>query len=251
MAIGRHPRILGIMKSLLTLLVILLVCPACFASVQASKEDFLAAVRAAFEAKDIKRIHELTWEKGVSDYDRQMFDEGMPMTLKNTAGVGSITFEPLAATFIPQAVAMGRRFEATYPPTGMLKIDLKSTIPNASAAAEVPYAVIDGGYYLVGQKTTDLGWKGPQDRFFTVSALGNGQDKVKVHIKFNASGVDLESDGSRGFPCQYISEVAVTSVDDDVDVTLRIADGMKTIYESKPLKGKGQIVYKKGDQAGK
>src|SRR5208282_5064831 len=116
---------------------------------------------------------------------------------------------------------------------------------NASAAAEVPYAVIDGGYYIVGQKTTNLGWKGPLDRPFSVSVTGNGQDKVKVHIKYNASGADLESDGSHGFPCQYISEVAVTSVDDDVDVTLKIADGTKTIYESKSLKGKGQILYEK------
>ena len=108
------------------------------------------------------------------------------------------------------------------------------------------------------------------DKHFYVSVSGKGFDKVKVRIRYNASGVDMEDDetgfgpygvASEGgkswttsvgkpYRCQYISEVTVTSKDDDVDVTLNL-DGMEKFitpfYKSEPLKGKGQIVYKKGD----
>jgi hypothetical protein len=98
----------------------------------------------------------------------------------------------------------------------------------------------------VGVKTTDVGWKGPPDRPFGVALDGVGQDKVKFNLKFNASGVDLESDVPHEVIGQYITEATVTSVDDSVDVTLRIYDGKKSIYISR-LKGKGEIDYKKGN----
>ena len=140
-------------------------------------------------------------------------------------------------------VAMGRRFEPTHPADGMLKLVNKSKDPRSSSSMEMAYAVIDGSYYLVTVKSTDLGWKGRPDKSLNVMVLGAGQDKVKVHLKYNASGVDLERDqgASAIFPGQYVSEVTVKSDSDDVDVTLRLLDEKGTIYYlSEPLKGRGR-----------
>jgi len=119
----------------------------------------------------------------------------------------------------------------------------------------IPYGVIDGAYYILTGKSTDLGWKGPKDQQFCVALNGEGKEDATLHIKYNASGVDLELDangkGSRTIPCQVISEVTVTSTNAKSDLTLEIfkaEDGdMKRIYESKPLKGKGQLLYKNGE----
>ena len=42
---------------------------------------------------------------------------------------------------------------------------------------------------------------------------------------------------------QFVKEVTETSTDDNADVTLKIMNGKKTIYQSQPLKGKGQLHY--------
>jgi hypothetical protein len=224
----------------------------CFAEPPKTKEEFLTAVRAAYEAKDVKKISTLTWWKGASDEDRKMAETMLPLSIKNAGAVESVVLEPLPDEFKGVQVAYGKRFEPTYPPLGMVKVDYKIDKSGGHQSTSAPYAVIDGAYYIVTSKTTELGWKGPKDKSFTVSVIGSGQNKVKVDVKYNVSGVDLKDTlvppaSSRGFPAQYIGEVTVISEDDDVDVTLRISEEMRQIYESKPLKGKGQIHYKKGD----
>ena len=52
---------------------------------------------------------------------------------------------------------------------------------------------------------------------------------------------------SIGFTGQYIREVTVKSDSDDTNVTLELLDDEKPYYDSAPLKGKGEIDYKKGD----
>ena len=228
----------------------LLLSAPCRADPPKTREDFLAAVRAAFDSKDIKRIHELTWEKGISDFDRNQEELMLPMMVNQSAGIASITFGPLPPDFMNIPVAWGRRIDITHPADGIVKLVEIPKDKNASGELDLPYAVIDGGYYLVTAKTTDVGWKGPQDKPLNVTVLGAGQDKVKVHIKYNASGVDLEMDpdtSSIGFTGQYIREVTVKSDSDDTNVTLELLDDEKPYYDSAPLKGKGEIDYKKGD----
>jgi hypothetical protein len=239
------------MKRLLVSLIQLFLLPACFATAPASKDDFFAAVRAAFEAKDYKRVHQLTWEKGASDVDTKEYDQCMHEWFGYPANLGNISIGPLTESCIQPGIGNGRRSEFTYPPAGVVKIVFNSNRkPGASVWMGLPYAVINGGYYLVWAKSWDIGWKGPQDKPLRVTVDGMGADNVKGHIKYNVSGVDKEADTPRGdFNGQYISEVTIESTGDNVDVVLRILDGKKIIYESAPLKGKGQIVYKKGDQS--
>jgi hypothetical protein len=233
------------MKLPIGILFLLLIYHACLASPPKSKDDFLGAVRAAYEAKDATQIHELTWEKGISGYDRDIRDQWLQKVFKLGTGVEKISLGPLADHHREAKYYSGRRWESTFPPAGAVKITLKPIAPNTSESLSMPYAVIDGAYYLVTIKSTDIGWKGPQDRPFIVILEGVGQDKVKFDLKYNASGIDQEIDVAHGLVCQSISEAIVTSVDDDVDVKLRILDGSKTICDSE-LKGKGKIIYEKG-----
>jgi len=247
----------------------LLVCTACFAEPPKTKEDFLVAVRAAYEAKDLKRIHELTWEKGMSDADKKMDAGSWEPMVANIKKIESVTLKPLPTNYQAVLIGNGKRYETTYPAIGMVEINTSGDRGSISLGG--PYAVIDGGYYMVTSKSTDLGWKGPHDKMLSVTVTGKGQDKVAIHVKYNASGVDLASDekptvvagkettpptvvsGSRfkGVLGQYIEEVTVVSNDDDVDVTLELRDQQypaEPFYKSHPLQGKGQIVYKKGDK---
>lgn len=230
------------------ILPLLLVCTTCIAQPPKTKEEFLAAVRTAFETKDVKRIHELTWENGVSEFDRKQADQVMPMMLMDMNGIESVSFEPLPPGFFEPSVAFGRRMEPTHPADGIVKIVQKPKVRGSSSSMRMPYAVISGGYYRIAQKTTDLGWKGPRDSTLNVMVMGPGQEKVKTLVKYNASGVESERNSSGCFPGQYIREVTVLSESDDVDVTMSLVDPKgDAYYRSEPLKGKGRIHYKKGD----
>jgi hypothetical protein len=223
----------------------------CRADPPKTREDFEAAIRSAFDAKDIQRIHDLTWEKGMSDFDRDQEKQMLPMMLDQSGGVASISFEPLPSDFMDTPVAWGRRIEVTHPADGMVKLVEKPKGNNSSSEMSMPYAVIDGGYYLVTAKTTDLCWKGPPDKSLQVAVQGAGQDKVKIHVKYNASGVDIDMDPtspSISFAGQYIRQVTVKSDRDDTNVTLQLLDeNGHSYYESAPLRGKGEIDYNRGD----
>ena len=52
--------------------------------------------------------------------------------------------------------------------------------------------------------------------------------RITRYSRYNASGVDLETNIPQGFVCQYISEATVTSEDEDVDVTQMIVDEKET-----------------------
>jgi len=215
-----------------------------------TRDAFLTAVRTAYEQQDKKRIHELTWEQGMSDFDKNQQQQMLDMMVYN-GGVESSVFEPLPADFMDTPVAWGRRIELTHSADGILTVNFKPNDKNTNSAVSMPYALIDGAYYLVTSRTTDLGWKGPRDKPLNVTVSGPGRDKVKIHVKYNASGVDLEANQytpGNSFVGQFITQVTVTSDSDDANVTLQILDDQAhVLYESKPLLGKGQILYKKGD----
>jgi hypothetical protein len=223
----------------------------CRADPPKTKEEFLAAVRAAYQAQDVRRVHELTWEKGMSDFDKNQEQQMLDMMVYNN-GIESVSFQPLPADFMDTPVAWGRRIEPTHPAEGIIQVDEKPKEKDSASSVSMPYAVIDGGYYLVTAKTTDLGWKGPQDKTLNVTVTGAARGDVKIHVKYNASGVDLERDQSSpssAFPGQYISEVTVRSDRDGTDVTLELlGEKGRAYYKSAPLKGKGEIHYHKGDE---
>jgi hypothetical protein len=215
-----------------------------------TKEDFLAAVKGAYEAQDKKRVHALTWEAGMSDFERNQEQQTLDMMVYNK-GVQKVYFQELPPDFMDTPVAWGRRIEPTHKPDGIITVDEMPSNGQESTSIAMPYACIDGTFYLITAKSTDLQWKGPRDHTLNVSVTGTGADKVKIHVKYNASGVDLERDQSspsNAFPGQYVSEVRVTSASDEADVKLRLLDETgKAYYESARLKGRGEVVYRKGE----
>lgn len=224
-----------------------------FADAPKTKEDFVAAVKTAFEAKDTKKIRELVYEKGQSDFDNKQEEQILPMMVKQLDGTETFTIEPLPADMETMQIAMGRKIEPTHAPDGVLKVQHTSADGNSKWSFTLPYAQIDGVFYITGTKSTDLGWKGPEDKLIVVNVHGADKDKLKAHIKYNASGVDQERNmkyPSATLMVQSITEITVTNDDDSATLQLEIETRDGSLhYQSAPLKGKGVITYHKGDKS--
>jgi hypothetical protein len=154
--------------------------------------------------------------------------------------------EPLPSDFDPVLIVRGRKIEPTATPKGMIKVTFKGA-GQGPVETSGAYTVVDGKFFLVGMKSTDLGWKGPPDRNIGFSIVGQGAAGLQIHGVWNASGVQLKKtfkEPSITFWGQHFEELKVTSGHDDCDVTVTITEDGKTIH-TEPLRGKGVLQYKK------
>ena len=207
---------------------------------------FLTAVEEAMNEKSATKLDALLYTAGMSDADMQTV-KSSHQHLLNNPGVDTIELAPLPAEFQSVFIVRGKRYEPTAMPIGVVNVKFKPAT-NGMGNVTFPYATVGGRFYLIGAKSTDLNWKGPEDKSIGYMVMGTGQDAVKGTVKWNASGVDLEksiSSPSRSFLGQYIDEVTITSDSDDTDVTITIMDNGKQIFQSAPLKGKGTQSYKR------
>lgn len=218
------------------------------------KEFFLTTIKEAIIANDVSKLETLVYSAGMSDVDKTVSQQSHKTILSeiSKSPVDTISFEPLPPYIKSTFVAGGRRYESTAPPAGSVIVRFKSpeaaetNAPVIQRSTGLPYAIVGGAYYLVGIKTTDLGWKGPPDISLGYSITGEGNDKLKIHLKYNVSGVILEDDEIRpnkSFSGQYISEITVVSSDPATDVQLVIRHGGQEIYLSEQLKGIGKLKY--------
>jgi len=212
----------------------------------ADSAQFTSALRTAITEKDDQKLEALIYSAGGSLEDKQRMSGMLRMTLFNGKNVDEIRIEPLPSDFDSVLVVRGRKIEPTATPKGMIKVTFKDAGqgPKDSSSA---YAVIDGKYYLVGMKSTDLGWKGPPDKNIGFSVVGEGSSGLQIQGVWNASGVQLKKtfkESSITFWGQHFEELKVTSSNDDCDVTVTITEDGKEIH-SEPLKGKGVLQYKK------
>lgn len=195
----------------------------------------------------MEKLNAITYTLGMSDSDKKQAASVQQMFFSDTEITG-ISLEPLPADFQSVYIMGGKKLEPTYLPIGQIKIEYKKTA-NGPLGFSVPYAIVGGHYFLISSKSTDLGWKGPPDKTLFFNVMGQGQDKVQITAKWNASGVEQErifkETSNMGFLGQYVEQIIVTSANDDTDVTLTISESGKEIYRSQPLKGKGTIEYKK------
>lgn len=211
-----------------------------------SPDEFIAAYRAAIQERSGEKLDALTYSKGMSEADKQQAAQVQQMVFTDKE-ITSIALAPLPEDFQTVYILRGKKLEPTYPPTGLIQTKYQGA-GNGLNATSAPYAVIDGKYFLISSKSTDLGWSGPPDKTITFMVTGRGQDKVQIKAKWNASGVDQErlfKSPSSNFMGQYFEEITVTSTEDDTDVTLTILESGKRIFVSEPLKGRGTIEYKK------
>jgi len=212
-------------------------------------EEFLETYRNAIEQKDQAKLLSLYYTDGCSETDKKMLEAIAGFHFSN-GKIINVKFDsnPEGKSFVN--IVNGKKYEPTYPPSGQIKITSAPAGGNGMTSGGDGYAIINGKYYLITTKSTDLGWSGPKDKTLTFMVMGKGMEKVKVDAKWNVSGVDQEkvfsNPPSCNFPGQYFQSITATSTEDDTDVTLSILEGGKQIYESQPLKGKGTIEYKRG-----
>jgi len=207
---------------------------------------FKSSLRAAITEKDNQKLEELIYFEGSSLEDRQRMTSMLRMMLLNGKEVEEISLEPLPSDFDSVLIVRGKKLEPTATPSGMIKVTLKGAGqgPKQSSSA---YAIVDGKFFFVGLKSTDLDWKGPADTNIGFSVVGQGSPGLQIDGVWNASGVQLKKkfkDSSITFWGQHFEELKVTSDNEDCDVTVTISEGGKEIY-SEPLKGKGVLQYKK------
>ena len=212
----------------------------------ADAEPFTSALRTAIAGKDDQKLESLVRFDGASPEDKQRMISMLRATLMNGKEVDEISLVPLPDDFEPVLIVRGRKIEPTATPEGMIKVTFKGEGqgPKESSSA---YTVVDGKFFLVGMKSTDLGWKGPPDKNIGFSVVGQGSSELEIQGVWNASGVELKKtfkEPSPTFWGQHFEELKVTSGSEDCDVTVTITEDGKEIY-SEPLKGKGVLHYKK------
>jgi hypothetical protein len=206
--------------------------------------DFIASLRTAIQEKSADKLNALIYTVGMSASDRQM--AFLPLLYFNNAEIDTISLVPLPPNFQSIYIVNGKKLEPTYPPIGQVQIEYKK-VANGPLSLIPAYAIVDGHYFIISTKSTDLGWKGPQDKPLGFSLMGGSpRDKVQIEVKWNASGVDQERvyrESSALFLGQYIERVTVTS--NNLETTLTITEGGKEVFHSSPLKDKKSIEYRK------
>ena len=211
-----------------------------------TQEEFTNAFSTALKEKSVEKLDALTYTVGMTPTDKELVKSTQQMFFQDKE-VDAISMQPLPEDLETVHILQGRKFEPTYFPTGIVKTTYKSPGHGVSSTS-IPYATIDGRYYLVTSKSTDLGWTGAPDKTITFMVMGEGMNKVQIKAKWNASGVEQErmfKTPSHNFWGQYFDYIIVTSTEDDTDVTLTVLESGKEIFASQPLKGKGILEYKK------
>jgi len=216
------------------------------ASEPKTPEEFVAAFSSALKEKSAEKLDALTYLVGATDADKEQVKRAQQIIFTDKE-IASISLQPLPEDFQTVFIMRGKKLEPTYTPSGIIQTKYSGT-SNGISSTSSPYAVIDGKYFLITTKSTDLGWTGPADKTINFMVMGRGQDKVVIKAKWNASGVNQEEifkSPSTGFMGQYFDQITVTSTNDDTDITLTILEAGKEIFVSQPLKGKGVLEYKK------
>lgn len=205
-----------------------------------TEDSFVAAWKSAVESKDLAAIEKLTYLEGLTEENRKLVLN--KDWLDRVTEIKTVTLEPLPKDFQSGAVAHGKKSELLKTPIGFIKVEGK---PWSNMK---PYAVIDGKYFVIGAKVTELDWKGPPDRSWNIHVHGKGSENVVIEYCWNASGVDLTRKmqrSSNGIVGQHINWIKVTSQDPNSELVLELLQGDKAFYKSEPLKGIGTIEYKK------
>lgn len=216
------------------------------AAESADSAPFTSALRAAITEKDEQKLEALIRFDGASPEDKKRMTAMLRMTFMNGKDVDEISLELLPSDFDPVLILHGQKIEPTATPKGKVKVTFKGAGQRTSASS-CAYTVVDGKFFLVGMKSTDLGWKGPPDKNISFSVVGQGSSELQIHGVWNASGVQLQrtfKESNLTFWGQHFEELKVTSGNDDCNVTVTISEDGKEIY-SEPLKGKGVLHYKK------
>ncbi len=221
------------------------------ASPPRTPKEFIAAYRAAMEDRDLDKLKILTYTVGMSEEDKRLtfMDDEMGFPEQE---IERVALEPLPEDYQDVWFVSGMKIESTSPPEGMIKVYYRQPEERVGVTtvnhSTMPYTIVDGIFFLVGTKSTDLQWEGPPDRTIGFSVRGEMSDRVKVRVKWNSSGIDQEreySSNSVMFSGQHIDQVTVTTLDDRADIILEVLEEGEVVYTSDRLRGKGTIQYQR------
>jgi hypothetical protein len=211
-----------------------------------SPEELADAVQSAINSNDQATLLNLLYSQGMSEADLHLVERSQ-RALFTDQELEDLTLVPLPSDFQAVAVLQGKKYEATAQPQGLIQIKFKPK-NGGSLSSGFPYAEVNGEYFLVGTKSTDLNWNGPPDKQIGYGVSGKGQNSVTVEVRWNASGVEQKqtlSSPSAVLMGQYFEEISVTTEDEDAELILTVREDSKEIFQSEPLKGKGTLTYNK------
>lgn len=233
------------MKSLLAAIGLFSALSLCAAQ-PASEEEFKAAYRTAMAERSVEKLEALTYTVGMSDQDKATATKMMAY-LPAGREIESVHLKALPADLPREHIARGKKIEMTAPPVGIVEVVFAKGGEGMNTVS-APYAIVDGKYYVVGAKATDLNWSGPPDKTLNFMVIGSGMKDAQIKVRWNASGVDIErefSQPSSSFLGQHIEQITVTSGDPSANLILSVREEGKEIYKSEPLKGAGTLEYKR------
>lgn len=216
-------------------------------------EALRAAVQEAVTRHNVAALRELYSTEGVTPADLAAAERPLNVAFAEGRDVTEVILTPLPPTFDTVMVAMGQRTELRLKPEGLISLlfsEVGATMTKSVSpdAISLPYARIGDHYVLLASQVTDLNWQGPRDRGLEYIINGPGQADVKVLVKWNASGVDLERETDAPFATilgQHFNEVLVTTTNPEATLTLTLRDKSGVIHISGPLKGAGELRYQR------
>ncbi len=211
-----------------------------------SPEELADAVQSAIDSNDQAKLLNLLYSKGMSEVDLQLVERSQ-LAFFTDQELEAVTLGSLPPDFQTTAVLRGKKYEATAQPQGSIQIKFKPK-DGGSLSSGFPYAEVNGEFFLVGTKSTDLNWYGPPDKQIAYGVSGKGQNSVTVEVKWNASGVEQTQtfvSPSAILMGQYFEEILATTEDEDAELILTVRQDNKEIFRSEPLKGRGTLTYKK------
>ena len=212
-------------------------------SIQAieTKEELKTSVIRILNEQDWDDYKALTYKKGMTDYDYKMM-ESLKSVIIDGREVISGEFTDLPKDHKTSFIYDGRSFEPTIPPLGLLKLEQKG------GGTTLQYAKDGESFVLVGTKSEDLGWEGPDDVQLGVVIIGYNTEELKIEASWNASGSSFSeelSHTSTTFFGQYVESVKVRSDNTEAVYQLQIIRDGKEVYKSNRKQGVGEIEYKR------
>jgi hypothetical protein len=208
-----------------------------------TKEELKESVIHILNEQDWDGYKALTYKNGMTDYDYKMMEESLKSVIIDGREVISGEFTDLPKDHKTSFIYDGRSFEPTISPLGLLKLE------QVGGGTTLQYAKDGESFVLVGTKSEDLGWEGPDDVQLGIVILGYNTKDLKIEASWNASGRDFSEELDRTsttFFGQHVETVKVSSDNPDAAYQLQIMEDGKEVYKSDAKKGIGEIQYKRG-----
>lgn len=206
-----------------------------------TREELKASVIQILNEQDWDAYKALTYKTGMTDYDYNMMETLKPVIIDGRKVISG-EFTELPEDHKTSFIYDGRSFGPTVSPLGLLELKQEG------GGTTLQYAKDGESFVLVGTKSEDLGWEGPDDVQLGIVVLGFNTEELEIEASWNASGRSLSEELDRAsttFFGQYVETVKIRSDDLDAVYQLQIIEDGEEVFKSEKKKGIGEIYYKR------